>query len=168
MGIARGGTYLIPWNVYNFFYLMWMKLIPASDVKAFTRASLMLTRKFSQALALFIVGLALEAFGFTKGAESQDAAALNGIWWVFLIGPGLLTLLAMYGAFRFRLSQECHKTLTFELERLRSGGKPEDASTQVRQTVELLTGHPHMNTHWQHTAETTAQRNHYVAENKPS
>ena len=167
MGIARGGTYLIPWNVYNF--------LPDVD-EAYTGVRregiyagvMMLTRKFSQALALFIVGLALEAFGFTKGAESQDAAALNGIWWVFLIGPGLLTLLAMYGAFRFRLSQECHKTLTFELERLRSGGKPEDASTQVRQTVELLTGHPHMNIHWQHTAETTTQGNLYVAENKPS
>ena len=167
MGIARGGTYLIPWNVYNF--------LPDVD-EAYTGVRregiyagvMMLTRKFSQALALFIVGLALEAFGFTKGAESQDAAALNGIWWVFLIGPGLLTLLAMYGAFRFRLSQECHQTLTCELERLQSGGKPEDASTQVRQTVELLTGHPHMNTHWQHIAETTTQGNHYVAENKPS
>ncbi len=47
---------------------------------------MMLTRKFSQALALFIVGLALEAFGFTKGAEAQNAAALNGYlvgfsWW---------------------------------------------------------------------------------------
>lgn len=101
-----------------------MKHYTGVDVKAIYAGVMMLTRKFSQALALFIVGLALEAFGFTKGAESQDAAALNGIWWVFLIGPGLLTLLAMYGAFRFRLSQECHKTLTFELERLRSGGKP--------------------------------------------
>lgn len=33
---------------------------------------MMLTRKFSQALALFIVGLALEAFGFTKGAGSAE------------------------------------------------------------------------------------------------
>ncbi len=40
-----------------------------------------------RALALFIVGLALEAFGFTKGAEAQNAAALNGIWWVFWWAP---------------------------------------------------------------------------------
>ncbi|MGU7801235.1 MFS transporter, partial [Escherichia coli] len=96
MGIARGGTYLIPWNVYNF--------LPDID-EAYTGVRregiyagvMMLTRKFSQALALFIVGLALEAFGFTKGAETQNTAALNGIWWVFLVGPGLLALLAMYG-----------------------------------------------------------------------
>ena len=166
MGIARGGTYLIPWNVYNF--------LPDID-EAYTGVRregiyagvMMLTRKFSQALALFIVGLALEAFGFTKGAETQNTAALNGIWWVFLVGPGLLALLAMYGAFRFRLSQPRHQILISELERLRAGGHPQDASPQTRETIELLTGHPHRNDRWQHAA-VSSQGNHYVAEKQPS
>ena len=166
MGIARGGTYLIPWNVYNF--------LPDID-EAYTGVRregiyagvMMLTRKFSQALALFIVGLALEAFGFTKGAETQNTAALNGIWWVFLVGPGLLALLAMYGAFRFRLSQPRHQILISELERLRAGGHPQDASPQTRETIELLTGHPHRNDRWQHAA-VFSQGNHYVAEKQPS
>lgn len=151
MGFARGGTYLIPWNVYNF--------LPDVD-EAYTGVRregiyagvMMLTRKFSQALALFIVGLALEGFGFTKGAESQSAAAINGIWWVFVVGPGLLTILAMTGAFRFRLSQDRHAVLITELERLREGGKPEDAPAAAREVVETLTGHRHANHLWENKA----------------
>ncbi|MBV8043684.1 MFS transporter [Pluralibacter sp.] len=162
MGIARGGTYLIPWNVYNF--------LPDVD-EAYTGVRregiyagvMMLTRKFSQALALFIVGFALEAFGFTKGVATQSASALNGIWWVFLVGPGILTLLALYGAFRFRLSQSRHQVLVTELERLRGGGKPEDAAPQVREVVELLTGHPHRNRHWQPSTVTTMNGSYHVA-----
>lgn len=163
MGVARGGTYLIPWNVYNF--------LPDID-EAYTGVRregiyagvMMLTRKFSQALALFIVGLALEAFGFTKGVATQSPDALNGIWWVFLVGPGMLTLLALYGAFRFRLSQAKHQILVSELERLRDGGKPEDAAPQVREVVELLTGHPHRNSHWQSSTTTTMNGSYHVAE----
>jgi len=147
MGIARGGTYLIPWNVYNF--------LPDVD-EAYTGVRregiyagvMMLTRKFSQALALFIVGLALESFGFTKGAATQSSSAIDGIWWVFVVGPGVLAVLAMCGAFRFRLSQSRHQVLISELERLRAGGEPEDASQETKEVVETLTGHPHSNTNW--------------------
>lgn len=151
MGIARGGTYLIPWNIYNF--------LPDVD-EALTGARregiyagvMMLTRKFSQALALFIVGLALEAFGFTKGATNQSAQALQGLWLVFLIGPGLLAIMALTGAFRFRLSRQRHAVLLSELERLRAGGLPEQATAQAREVVEILTGHRHRNENWRHQA----------------
>lgn len=147
MGIARGGTYLIPWNVYNF--------LPDVD-EALTGVRregiyagvMMLTRKFSQALALFIVGLSLEAFGFTKGAALQSTHAIEGLRWIFLAGPGVLAVLAMFGAFRFRLSQERHAVLLTELERLRHGGLPEQASQHTREVVESLTGHAHRNGNW--------------------
>ncbi len=73
----------------------------------------------------------------------------------------------MYGAFRFRLSQPRHQILISELERLRAGGHPQDASPQTRETIELLTGHPHRNDRWQHAA-VSSQGNHYVAEKQPS
>lgn len=82
------------------------------------------------------------------------------------MGPGLLAILAMYGAFRFRLSQPRHQILINELERLRAGGHPQDASPQTRETIELLTGHPHRNARWQHAV--LPQGSDYVAEKQPS
>ena len=86
MGIARGGTYLIPWNAYNFFYLMWMKLYTGVRREGIYAGVMMLSAQIFPGPRPVYCWTGLEAFGFTKGAESQDAAALNGIWWYSLSG----------------------------------------------------------------------------------
>lgn len=145
MGLARGGTYMIPWNVYNF--------LPDAD-EALTGSRregiyagvMMLSRKICQAAALFIVGLALQHFGFVSGAETQTPEAIQGITWTFLAGPALLAGMAILGAFLFRLSEKNHEILITEVERLRAGGSMQDVSEEARRVIEEVTGHPYENT----------------------
>ena len=62
------------------------------------------------------------------------------------------TLAELTGAFRFRLSRQRHAVLLSELERLRAGGLPEQATAQAREVVETLTGHRHRNDNWRSKA----------------
>ena len=145
MGLARGGTYMIPWNTYNF-------LPDADEALTGTRREgiyggvMMLSRKISTSIALFVVGLSLESFGFVSGAETQVPMAIEGIRWTFLAGPAVLAAFALIGSFRFKLDEENHRLLMKEVERLRAGGTMDQATPEARKVVEVITGHPYEST----------------------
>lgn len=140
MGLARGGTYMIPWNTYNF-------LPDADEALTGTRREgiyggvMMLSRKISTSIALFLVGASLEYFGFVSGAETQVPMALQGISITFLAGPALLAVFGVIGAFRFKLDEKNHQILMGEIDRLKAGGRKEDVTPEVKAVVELITGH---------------------------
>ena len=149
LGIARGGTYMIPWNVYVF--------LPDVDEALTGRRRegiyagvMMLMRKVCQALAMMVVGFALDYYGYQKGMSSASAETIEGIKLVFIAGPVIMACLAFYGCFRFKLNKENHKILTTELERLRNGGKLEDADPHTKEVIESLTGYEHNKT-WGHS-----------------
>ena len=139
MGLARGGIYLIPWVVFN--------SIPDVDevLSGKRRAGIFsgvmtLGRKICQATAMLIASIGLQFLGFESGAEVQTLDTINGIYWLFLLAPTVLALLALYGAIRFKLSKENHEVLVTEVNRLKAGGSKEDAPTEAKQVVEMLTG----------------------------
>ena len=145
LGVARGGTYMIPWNVYVF--------LPDVDEALTGRRRegiyagvMMLMRKISQAVAMMVVGFALEYFGYTKGMSNASPETIDGIKLVFLVGPALLGILALFGASRFKLNKHNHSILVTELNRMRQGGALHDASEETKKVVEELTGYPHHET----------------------
>ncbi|WEM44678.1 MFS transporter (plasmid) [Photobacterium sp. DA100] len=139
MGLARGGIYLIPWVVFN--------SIPDVDeaLSGKRRAGIFsgvmtLGRKICQATAMLIASIGLQYLGFESGAEVQTLDTINGIYWLFLLAPTALALLALYGAVRFKLNKENHAVLVAEVNRLKAGGSKEEVPAEAKQVVEMLTG----------------------------
>lgn len=139
MGLARGGIYLIPWVIFN--------SIPDVDevLSGKRRAGIFsgvmtLGRKICQASAMLIASIGLQWVGFESGADVQTADTITGIYWLFLIGPTALAMIAMLGATLFKLDKIRHRVLVDEVERLRNGGAKSDATADTIEVVEGLTG----------------------------
>lgn len=139
MGLARGGTYLIPWVVYNSLADV-DEVLTAKRREGIYSGVMTLSRKICQATAMLIASIALEYIGFESGAEVQAPETVEGIYWTFLIGPTLLSAMALLGAFRFRLNKDAHQVLMTEVERLREGGDKRDVTPETKALVEELTG----------------------------
>ncbi len=97
-------------------------------------------RKTTSALAPFLTGIVLSAFGFNESAKSQSAGALNGLILWMLLGTALMLLLAFVTSYFFKLDRESHKVLRDEIDRLKAGGKMSDVDPKVKAQVENLTG----------------------------
>lgn len=148
LGFARAGCYFTPWNIYNFIADIDEALTTKRREGTFA-STMTVSRKLVQALAFAIVGFTLSAFGFKAGEIIQTESALFGISICFIGGTILFCIIGAIAASRFRLTQSKHATLVTELERLRAGGKLEDAPTDAIKIVEELTGWPHQKT-WGH------------------
>ena len=142
IGMARGGTYMIPWAVYT--------ALPDAD-EALTgkrregiyAGVMMLIRQLCQGLALFISGYVLDYFGFVSSASTQTARAIDGVYYAFLIGPSILAIFAFIACFYFKLNKKNHRIIIAELNRTKAGGKPEDVSEETKSIIEQVTGHPY-------------------------
>jgi len=139
IGLARGGIYLIPWVIFN--------SIPDVD-EILTRRRragifsgvMTLGRKICQASAMLIASIGLQWVGFESGAKVQTSETISGVYWLFLIGPTCLAIIALFGATLFQLTKQNHRILIDEVSRLRNGGAKQDALPQVVSVVEELTG----------------------------
>lgn len=139
IGLARGGIYLIPWVIFN--------SIPDVDevLTGRRRAGIFsgvmtLGRKICQASAMLIASVGLQWVGFESGAEVQSVETVSGLYWLFLIGPTCLALIAFLGATVFQLNKNTHKVLIDEISRLRAGGTKRDVSEDTVHVIEGLTG----------------------------
>lgn len=97
-------------------------------------------RKTTSALAPFLTGIVLSAFGFNEGAKTQSATAINGLIIWMLVGTTLMLLLAFVTSYFFKLDRQNHKILRDEIDRLKAGGKMADVDPAVKAKVEDLTG----------------------------
>lgn len=139
MGLARGGIYLIPWVVFN--------SIPDVDeaLSGKRRAGIFsgvmtLGRKICQATAMLVASIGLQMLGFQSGTDVQSIETINGLYWLFLIAPSVLALLALYGAVKFKLTKETHEVLVTEVNRLKAGGSKDNVSPEAKNVIEELTG----------------------------
>ena len=62
----------------------------------------------------------------------------------------MLAVIAITGAFLFRLDEKNHNILVTEVERLKAGGSMADVSDEARRVIEEVTGHPYENTWGNH------------------
>jgi oligogalacturonide transporter len=110
--------------------------------------ALTLMRKLVQgALVMPIIGFFLQLVGFVSNAE-QTPQVLTRFFIFFIGGPALLIAAGIIIAFFFHLNVKNSTMLTAELERLRSGGKLEDATEEMKQIGELLTGQKWTDNQW--------------------
>ncbi len=77
--------------------------------------------------------------GYVLNVEQTDSTLL---WMriMFFVLPGLLTILGVLVALRFKITPATRGILKSELERLRAGGNKAEADEGTQTTCQLLTG----------------------------
>lgn len=148
MGLVRGATNFIPWNVYSFIPDI-DEMVTAKRREGIFAGVMTFTRKSTTALAMFIVGVILQVGGFTSNTAVQTPTAINtiiGLMFFGIIGLELITLIV---AFRFKLSKKTHQIVIDEVERLKNGGSMDQVDPKTAEIVESLTGWQYKET-WAH------------------
>ncbi len=141
-GLARGGIYAIPWNNYTFVADV-DEILTCSRREGIFAGFMSLLRKASQALSIFLVGIALQMSGFVSGQTSQPGAAINMIMVIMLVLPVVLTLWGIWSAFQFKVSSRTHAILNDEVARLKRGESKITVSAENKAVIESLTGLPY-------------------------
>ncbi|MBI9009020.1 MAG: MFS transporter [Tenericutes bacterium] len=143
IGFGLSGCVMTPYNMLAF-------VVDADEMittkrREGTYAGVMtFLRKIAQALALFLVGLGLEYFGYVAPindiVQIQSDATLNGIRLVFFIAPLTLIILGVISSLRFKITPNNHKILMSEIERLKNGGSKKEVNNKTREVCEAITG----------------------------
>lgn len=138
-GISNSGTGYVPWTVYTF--IPDVDEIVTKERREGVFAGIMtFARKTTSALAPFLTGIVLSAFGFNEAAKTQSAGALNGLIIWMLVGSGIMLLAAHLTSYFFKLDRQHHSILRAEIDRLKAGGKMSDVEPETKKVVEDLTG----------------------------
>ena len=92
-------------------------------VKVIYAGAMTMAGKLIRASIVSILGFTLAAFGFKEGASVQPESACNAIIGVMLFGCCGLALLGIICSVKMKLTQETHKVVIAELDRIHNGGK---------------------------------------------
>lgn len=138
-GLGRGGLNYIPWNNYAFIPDVDEALTSQRREGVFAGV-MSLIRKATQALAIFLVGVALDSAGFISGQETQPDSAVNLIIGILLFGTLIFLIGGLIISFRYKLTKENYHILLAEIQRLKNGGSKKDVTLEARQVLEQLTG----------------------------
>jgi len=138
-GLGRGGLNYIPWNNYAFIPDVDEALTGQRREGVFAGV-MSLIRKGTQALAVFLVGVALQEAGFVSGKASQPDAAVTAIVSILLFGTLIFLIGGLIVSYRYKLTKENHVVLLDEIQRLKNGGSKDNVSAEASQVFEELTG----------------------------
>jgi oligogalacturonide transporter len=141
-GLARGGIYAIPWNNYTFVADV-DEILTCRRREGIFAGFMSLLRKASQALSIFLVGVALQMSGFVSGQNAQPQSAINMILIIMIVLPVALTLWGIWSAFQFKVNSRTHAILNEEVARLKQGGSKATVSAENKAVIESLTGMPY-------------------------
>jgi oligogalacturonide transporter len=146
IGIAKSGTFYVCWNIYSFMADV-DEVLTGERREGIFAGVMTFVRKCVQATAIFMAGFVLQKSGFVSGESIQPAGAINGIVTIFLVGTIVFLLFGLYVSSKFKLSQQNHKILLNEINRLKNGGSLNDVDPHTKDVVEALTGWPYEQ-HW--------------------
>jgi len=141
-GLARGGIYAIPWNNYTFVADV-DEILTCQRREGIFAGFMSLLRKASQAMSIFLVGVALQMSGFVSGQSAQPQSAINMIMVIMIVLPMILTVWGIWSACQFRINSRTHAILNEEVARLKQGGSKATVSAENRAVIESLTGMPY-------------------------
>jgi oligogalacturonide transporter len=96
-------------------------------------------RKATQAMAVMVVGLVLQAGGFVSGATTQTPAAIHSIVLVMSVVTIVVLVCGAFVSLRFRLDRRTHAILMAEIDRFKTGATT-PSSAEARDVVEDLSG----------------------------
>jgi len=140
--VGRAVFVFVPWNVFPF--VPDIDEVVTGKKRAGVFAAVMtFVRKSTVAVATMLAGVLLEASGYVDGQTAQPAAAQAMIVAILSLGVAVLIGAALVVARTFRLTRQTHAQLVDELDRLRAGGDPGDATPAARDVVEQLSGVPY-------------------------
>ena len=143
VGMGLSGAVMVPYNMLAF-------VTDADEIMTKRRRegtySGMMTfvRKIAQAIALFLVGVGIEAVGYQSSELGnqiiQSTETITGIRLMFLVAPAILLLIGFIVSFNFKISPVNHKILINEIDRLKSGGLKNQVDPETKEVVEVITG----------------------------
>lgn len=153
LGAARAGLYYIPWNIYSFIPDV-DEIVTRQRREGIFAGVMVLTRKSTVALAIMLIGIVLEESGFVKGGGEQPLSALHAIIGLMIFATGGLLAISFWMTYKFKLTQQSHKTLIKEIARRKLGGSSDDCDQETRQVIKDLTGYA-----WNEVWDATPQKN---------
>ncbi|GKV79755.1 MULTISPECIES: MFS transporter [Pectobacterium] len=139
MGVGRSGSYYVCWNIYSFIPDI-DEVLTGERREGIFAGVMTFVRKAVQAMALFIVGIVLQHYGFIAKSATQPQEAIHGIVMIFGFGSLLFLLFGIYSSLKFSLTRKNHAILVGEIERLKKGGKKSEVTSEAKAVVEKLTG----------------------------
>jgi oligogalacturonide transporter len=104
-----------------------------------------LLSKVASAIEGFLIGVVLDLFGFTKGAETQPESAVMGILILTVVVPIALLIITWIVSIRLKLTKENHKILVDEVNRVKAGGAKSEVTPEARVAIQELTGYAYEN-----------------------
>ncbi|WP_291965929.1 MFS transporter [Caloramator sp.] len=104
-----------------------------------------LLRKLANGITIAFIGFMLQIVGYKRPTVvgeyvEQSSSTIIGIKILFSIVPIIFILLTLYFASKYAMTQERHKILQSEIERLKMGGKKEEAKEETKKICKELTG----------------------------
>ncbi|HAM7106028.1 TPA: MFS transporter, partial [Escherichia coli] len=139
-GLGTGGVYYIPWSVYVFLADV-DEVLTGRRREGLYAGAMVMAGKLMRATVVFCLGVVLSLFGFESGIHHQSASAVNAINGVMIFGVAGMALIGIYFSVKMKLDKASHAEITKELERLKKGGRKEDATPEIRKLVKQLTGY---------------------------
>ncbi|WP_343551525.1 MFS transporter [Pantoea sp.] len=140
LGIARAGLYYIPWNIYSFIPDI-DEMVTCKRREGIFAGVMVLTRKSSVAIAIFIIGVVLQESGFVKGNGAQPESAIHAIVGLMVFVASAMLAVSFWLTFKFKLTQRSHKILIKEVARRKLGGSAARCDAETRTVIKDLTGY---------------------------
>lgn len=141
-GLGTGGIYYIPWTVYTFLADV-DEAVTGRRREGLYAGVMTFSGKLTRAIVVYILGWVLGQFGFVSGQSTQTETTVYAIVGIFALGVISLGLGGIIAAYKLKLDRKTHDILIKELERVNSGGAPEDVDKETRSVLEALTGFPY-------------------------
>ncbi|MBK0099207.1 MFS transporter [Erwinia sp. S63] len=140
LGIVRAGLFYIPWNIYSFIPDI-DEMVTCKRREGIFAGVMVLTRKSSVAIAIFMIGIVLQESGFVKGNGAQPESAINAIVGLMVFVTTALLAASFWLTFKFKLTQRSHKLLIKEVARRKLGGTARGCDAETRGVIKDLTGY---------------------------
>ncbi len=141
IGMGTSAGVLMPYAILPFVIDV-DELITGEQRSGVYAGAMTLMRKLVQGLfALPAIGFMLQGIGFAAG-KTQSPEVLARFFTFFIGVPGVLIVLGIISATRFRITPKSHAVLRVELERLRAGGALTDADPATVKLCESMSGQP--------------------------
>lgn len=140
--IARGLIWFPCWTVFPFIPDVDEIVSGKNRTSIFTGSTYFIARILKGFVSMAIGGY-LAYVGFDSKATSADAGVQNGIVFVMIGWTVIGLVLSWIIALTFKLDKRTDGILNDEINRLKSGGRKADVTSETKKVVESLTGVPY-------------------------
>lgn len=146
VGAGLSGAVTVPYNMLAF-VVDADEMITRKRREGTYSGMMTFVRKIAQAIALFLVGMGIEALGYqsSEGGQVfvQDPGTIMGIRLMFMLAPLVLLIIGFIISYGFKINPSNHQTMIREIDRLRQDGPKSQVEPDTRHVVEIITGLPY-------------------------